>query len=222
MPITQARVIAIINAGLDYQQALDKAIAKVSTEVRRVLAKQISAQEAISEISVFCERQWLLLDEASSFATLSMERSHFKSHMKKNESAAKWQREYRRRMGVPAREDTSQELFIYNPHDPRLGVSSRQDREVKEVKTTSEKPNLAYDTTDPENAFAADGSLDFGGGLDSVHQRQIDIEFAPPEHRPSIRAGATSAEDLFSCPCGLQGSYEDWKKHLEGIGNGLE
>lgn len=91
MPITQDRMIALINAGLDFEQAVATAAGVVAKAVAEFKGGIISAEQALGDIEIRVTRNVLLQQEARSLATLMAERQHFKSNASRNRANAKWQ-----------------------------------------------------------------------------------------------------------------------------------
>lgn len=84
MAIIQARVIALINAGLDYQQALIQAVDNIKSAVQSVKSGLNTAESALQEIELINTPESLLHDPAGSPATLTIEHYHFARNARKN------------------------------------------------------------------------------------------------------------------------------------------
>ena len=203
MPITQDRLVALIQAARDYQHAFAELRKTVIQQERNVRAGRASPAEALDYIIGLTDREdAFLLRPIETTRAIEVEHDHFRSHGRDNRRAAKRAEERRRRQGVPSRHPAS----------------------LDDLSTASVQ--LDWDSTDPENAFnnsslsdalgldapAPDSTLPFSHnpGLD----RRIQLEMAPEGHSSQVRAGATFEEDLLICQCGFEGHFAEWKEHL--------
>jgi hypothetical protein len=133
MPITQSRMIALINAGRDYKQAFENARQSIEVHMKAAQDKEESWEEALTHIWSFTLPK-LLVTNMNSAAVLEVEYSHFRSFQNKNNRAAKAAR--RRRDGMTAQ--------AQDPAYPRL----------EEHRATSAPESIARKST-----FITSGSL---------------------------------------------------------------
>ena len=91
MPITQQRLLAVLSAGEDFQQALAKASSIARRERDLALAGRETEAQALANIALFLgDTSLLLRDSAGSQSALAIERAHFStSRIKDNEREAK-------------------------------------------------------------------------------------------------------------------------------------
>jgi hypothetical protein len=109
MAITQDRMIAILNAAQDYEQALGKAIGLIQKHAKEAHDGIITWQEAMEATYLMVSVGGLLTRAATTNKTLGAERQHFKAFARRNERAAQraaekrgpTQRPQRQNKGVP-------------------------------------------------------------------------------------------------------------------------
>lgn len=106
MSIRQSRMIALINAAIDYQQALRKVMRAINTEVNAVRHKDRTVEEMAENLSMYGNEAILLEDITSSQNVISQEHHHFKKYQKRNE----WMRDYQERNRTKPRQRN-----IYEP-----------------------------------------------------------------------------------------------------------
>lgn len=127
MPIIQSRVIAIVNAGLDYQQALIKATEGIRTAGARARAYGGDPKAELEQLeTMFGAVAYLLNEPGDSPATLALEAAYFRRFGKRNESAKRYQR--KRRHG-----DESIVLPNKTPAPPAVGFGGRLETEEEKL-----------------------------------------------------------------------------------------
>jgi hypothetical protein len=179
MPITQARMIALINAAGDFEQALNAGVAMVKTHQQYVAQGTMSAGDALTYLGTLIQPLGLLSNPIGSNTILTTERRHFKSNARANISAAKRQAIKRRGEGVdtharamdlvlttydhiPVPRDSAPQSLV---EGPALAPGLVEDQLRKPNETRIAKPeenqeiNLAFDEADPENFLTQGGSL---------------------------------------------------------------
>lgn len=97
MPIIQTRVIALIDAALDYQQALRQVLSAIREHKMSILYGRETVEDAFAFIERYVEEH-LLQDPLHTPQTISIEHYHFQKNKHRNEKAA--QRELEKRGGV--------------------------------------------------------------------------------------------------------------------------
>ncbi len=95
MPITQDRMLSLLAAGEDYQQALERYWVVAQSTRQRVAAGQITAQQGFDLLAIETRPEWLLKYPYDSPAVLKLEHLHFKRESKRNKRKAEKARENR-------------------------------------------------------------------------------------------------------------------------------
>ncbi len=91
MPITQERMIAVINAGVDCMQGLDKLSSLIATETKLVHNGQQTAEQALEHLSHSANPAWLLSKPVETKVTLLSEHNYFRRNAGRNRANARWQ-----------------------------------------------------------------------------------------------------------------------------------
>lgn len=99
MPITQSRMLELLDAAHDYQQALQQVAEFVEQQQRHVEAGRITPEQAYQQIAIAVQPSFLLQEPVLSPTILILEAKHFKAFRKKNDSAKESMR--RARAGLP-------------------------------------------------------------------------------------------------------------------------
>lgn len=102
MAITQQRMVELIRAGQDYQQALEKLMRLVALDIKDVRNGKKTPLEAIDSISLYDQLFLLLSDPLKSATTLKLEAEYFRRNFNRNKAAAIWQANSRARRGLGA------------------------------------------------------------------------------------------------------------------------
>lgn len=224
MPITQARMLALIAAADDLQRGLERAIRYVEEAVIAVQGGASSADE-LSILQINMTFGALVSYPTETIATIAVERRHFQSAKSRNEAAAKWQEQRRRDLGM-SRRDTAPLPTLR----PSLPPSARPGLQVRGQASSqsNSRIDLSRDETDPDSniseaLFASSGQGNFENISPHDKQRLYRegcVFNAPKDHYSSI-LDSTSSEsndggDLIGCECGFKGSFTDWQGHLTG------
>ncbi len=88
MPITQSRMIAVINAGFDYKQGLDTLLDLIAQQKQLLESGAISPADFLNILLPSAKLQFLLNDPVISTVTLLSEEKHFRLHGKRNRKKA--------------------------------------------------------------------------------------------------------------------------------------
>lgn len=88
MPISQARIIALINAGTDFEQALYTAVRLIQSECANHKAGRVAAEGALSNIRNMIQPVGLLSNPLNSPKILALEKRHFEQNARRNNRAA--------------------------------------------------------------------------------------------------------------------------------------
>ena len=95
MPITQDRVLALLNAALDYQQALDALIMIIKSNYRLADSEKQEWQAAMQMVNAQAEPFGLLTKPRESVEIIAAEKTHFRST---TISRNNWQKERQQRI----------------------------------------------------------------------------------------------------------------------------
>lgn len=105
MPITQDRMIALANAGHDYQTAYQDTWKSIEDHYLAVQNGEETAAEALQSLFLYNNPR-LRVTNMQSAAAIAVERSHFRSFQGKNNRAAKWARKQRKGLASQLSQDT--------------------------------------------------------------------------------------------------------------------
>ena len=98
MPITQERMLALIESARAFESATDKLIAIIEAEFHATRYKQRNPAAALEQIKLAANKNDLLFPHAvAATATLAVEAAHFKTARARNDAQRRWQE--RRRNG---------------------------------------------------------------------------------------------------------------------------
>src|SRR5258708_19099946 len=95
MPITQDRMIALLNAGIDYQQAFDRSIEILKEEFEKGENGEITWEQAAWNMHILVSPTGLLAKPIQSYSIIQVERAHWRSNARRNINAAKRQEQKR-------------------------------------------------------------------------------------------------------------------------------
>lgn len=239
MPVTQTRIISIINAALDFAQGFKDAKAMVAREARSVQQGKQTPMQAIEAILILMDRaDTFLEDPVGTLTTIETERRHFESRAKSNAKAAARMQAWRdRQRGIERPRVAARGRFIKLPEPAPAGVPAAAPADAPAAGV-----NLAWDETDPENAFAD------GADLTSLLDDQIAVgeanEAAAPPPVPLLKSTLSPEQralidlenEIYSAPAahlteiGADGSLwckcspgkgmslAAWREHLGGAG----
>lgn len=99
MPITQPRMIALLNAAIDYQQAFDAAVGLLERELQRAISGQLTWEGAARNMELLVKHQGMLTHPIQSYSIIQVERAHWRSHARRNINAAQRQAQKRASQG---------------------------------------------------------------------------------------------------------------------------
>jgi hypothetical protein len=77
MPITQYRMIALLDAAEDYRQALEKLISEIKREAGLVIGEGKNPAEALGTVILLADPVGLLTHKYESLKTMAQERAHY-------------------------------------------------------------------------------------------------------------------------------------------------
>ena len=168
MPITQERILSLLAAAVDYQQALERYWIIAQSTRQRVGAGQLTPQQGFDLLAIETRPEWLLQHSYDSPAVIKLEQLHFKREAKRNTRKAAKARENRdadkrgeprpdrgngREYGILGAGRTVLEKNLQLAPDPNILLRAAQ--------ATQSKPKPNYSNTDADQ-ISADTELDFG------------------------------------------------------------
>ena len=129
MAILQSRMMAVINAGLDYQQALETILERFRLNKERISQGRMSYQQAYEDFESIASTRILLQRPTQSPTALAVEHYHFTRNARRNAKVAAHQAELRRLQGIPERQHLTSPLAtsdeIYQPGATRQPNQNR-------------------------------------------------------------------------------------------------
>lgn len=211
MPITQDRLISLINAATDYQLAFAEAKRVIVSQVEASERSQITQTEALTNIRNFISAPDAFMQRPiETITALIQEKAHFRATAQANRRAARRAELRRRRNGVEPRAD----ITSFVRQEPRQPQHWQPPQPAAAI-------NLAYDPSDPEESLTA--SLSFSNTeqpsyISEAEKRRIDIELvlineAPEAHITTL---TDPASETVRCRCGWTGAFAQWQAHLPG------
>lgn len=102
MPITQSRMLDLLHAAQDFQQAFDDMFRYIGQQRERVEQQQITKEQAFDNLAFQVKPEYMLSRPMESPVTVLLETKHFSMFARKNEKSAKWQRSKREALAIGA------------------------------------------------------------------------------------------------------------------------
>ena len=173
MPITQTRMIALINAANDYRQAFTTLISHITSQRQNIDASLTTPAYAFEYIEAVAQPHLLLSTPEQSATTIAIEHYHFSHSLRRNQRAAEKASTRRRLLSTPPRQhhpvpfETSN-LYGFSPSKP--SSLSRPIPPSTTVASTIEAEAQA--TADNINARVA-------AGLECPHCRATSLDDCP-------------------------------------------
>lgn len=109
MAILQSRMIALINAALDYRNALNQLTKMIHKEAINIQAGTQTPAGAFQTLAIMANKDILLEDASLSESTIMAEHYHFHKNQRKNE----WNREYQAQQAL--KQGRSKQKTHYEP-----------------------------------------------------------------------------------------------------------
>ena len=162
MAITQSRVIAILNAAQDYEQALTRAIGLIRVHASQAKDGVVTWQQAMETTVLLVSASALLTRAITTNKTLASERQHFKDFARRNERAAIRMAQKRGASQRPRRE-------ALGVHQDYLEFVPQHTTAPREIAREGRLYGSLLDDVDAQQRYAPDPSL------------AEDDEWAPPE-----------------------------------------
>jgi hypothetical protein len=165
MPILQTRVVAVVNAGIDYQKALYKLIALIKREYQNAIASG-NHEQALANIFAQTDHRTLLEDPENSWYALRKEYDHFVQHIERNKREAARMRHRR---------------FLQGDTPQRLQYSSSDTTDLRRIANTQSLNEYESFTTNTpqlprnEEAYARPKPVPYIPGDDA------DLDFSKDE-----------------------------------------
>lgn len=124
MPITQPRMIALINAATDYQQAFDFFTTAVRDAAARCRESPDNAHGELANLALMADPKEMLKRAVESAVTIALEHRHFKTHGARNRAEAKRQA---RRRGADERQTPAPKSLITPEDEARFAAQREAD-----------------------------------------------------------------------------------------------
>lgn len=182
MPITQDRMIALINAARDYKQAYESTRASIETHFTAANIGQTDWTQALHAVWERTKPSVVLQNYKSS-EIIAVEHSHFVSHRGRNNRAAKSARKHRKSlvkgvsnqpMSTESVRDVPEQLkpYQFEPSDYSVNAYGAVTEEAQAIAkhkdknhytmTGSEGTSITVENTDDQQ-IQSDSDLEFGG-----------------------------------------------------------
>lgn len=100
MPITQPRMVSLVNAAQDFCQAAEFILNTISNESRNVELGRLTAEQALQNLKNLRLR-FILKNSEKSYTTIAVEAEHFRKNARRNVRAA--ERKAEQRLGAERR-----------------------------------------------------------------------------------------------------------------------
>ena len=187
MPITQSRMMALVNAAQDYKNALRSAQQIVKTNLIAARQGRASAADALEQIGLMVTEFGLLQHKIESAETIAIESKHFsRSVIHRNERSKQRQRELR---GTPelTRHETEAK------HSPEIYRFNSAPKATTAPETLRQPPALA------DNAYQAAMRV----------AAQLDAEEMQESLSPALREAFHQPPDEGQLPAEGQGQFAD-------------
>ena len=113
MAIAQSRMISLINAALDYKQALEQLIDSIFASSRAAQNNPSQASALLSDLTTLANIR-ALLQNPESLTTLALEYHHFRRNARRNNRLAERQSLLRRDAGAIPRSTTPRDATLAN------------------------------------------------------------------------------------------------------------
>lgn len=205
MPITQNRILALIDAARDYQQAWRKAVQFFAGQASAIQAGLTTHEQAWAQLAIIMQSHIALESPITTTETLARETEHFRTAFKKNIQSAKWQRTKR---GL-------------NPQAKEYGLDSTQ--QAKQKSKHFSNP-IKQPGTGPEPETKPEPEPEIKMISESTDAQQVNADsdlFSEPELSPETRAkidreletqlAAEAYQDQYGQPAKEHGSLPELK-----------
>lgn len=189
MPITQERVIAIIEAGTKFETALELASRMLQTAQDRVQAGG-NAEAELLQLSSMIRPDLMISNYGQTIAALAIERNHFQRTKKSNE--------WRKRYQADRRAGRETKKFREIPRVPVQRVQTSQQASPPLIQQSSENSPISTlplkyaDEDESESMKDGDGGALFpsegeaGSGEDEINIDGINLDFDPSRVSPDL------------------------------------
>lgn len=150
MPITQDRMLALISAAQDFQQAWKRAQYQFNQITARFQAGELTLEEAWNETGLLMSSQLQLDAPIQSNVTIATEVKHFQHAKARNIKTARWQRERRGRGQCSPASPVKPRTVI----DPDVGLSE-QDLDLDPQDSQDPQDSIDYTPAQSEEDLLA-------------------------------------------------------------------
>lgn len=169
MPITQSRMIALIQAAQDYQRALDQVTEMIEMQRQLVEEGQRTHQQACEILFLSAHAKFLLSQPVESALTILAEARHFKLNQRRNDRKAAKARD-RRSPGLRPQYSTTAPRSIHSAPEPDPSLYQQFSGDAPTTETWTERQARA------------------DAGLDAMAEPEFTIADISPEDKAKIEA----------------------------------
>ena len=195
MPISQSRMIALINSAIDYKQALDKLIDIIHN----------TPPETPSEhLFIFAHLPSLLNDPINTPATIAVEYHHFKHNARRNDRHARKAAVRRQQQGLMPRSTTPRDTRLTSASSTFLPANLQHPNYTSTPLTQQQKQKI-IDEIDAGIYEEKPAKLtEIGSNLPATTKAQILAQIDEDLANSSIPSCPTCGKyDIYSCPRGI-------------------
>jgi hypothetical protein len=204
MAISQHRVIALINAALDYMQALHHQSKAISEAARRAAAGIGDPRDHLLDLSSYSPNT-LLNEPSQSFAAITTEYNHFRRNAKRNDTEAKRMARKRASDGAIMRATTPRTSHLDRPTIPlpnaleyrmpalhlpsaesRTSLDAETDRLLQTkrfLESVCPHPSWILDTERNLQICTRCGTAQPQSALDDATDKELETELFQPDNR---------------------------------------
>lgn len=126
MPVSQSRIIDLINAALDYKRGLDNLIDHVKADALRAREHPEHAAGLFEGLEAVAQTNTLMEHAERSLATLVVEHEHFRRNARRNDRTARKQAAKRQQAGVIPRSKSPRDVRLHSASDLPRTISRPQ------------------------------------------------------------------------------------------------
>lgn len=156
MPIAQSRMIALINAALDYKRAAEQMSRQIITALQNYQEGLGKPEQFLEQLGAIATLDAIMDDRANSQTTISIEYYHFKRYAKRNSKWAQKQANRRAKEGTIPRARTPNEGYSLTENAKNLPPSVMLSRpKMKGLDSESQRKVL-----EEANRLVESGELD--------------------------------------------------------------
>lgn len=195
MPITQDRMISVIIAARDYQQALQQAERYAKQAIDAVQLKQADAFTELSRITMLITETSLLREPIHSATTILLEEKHFKHVKGRNARRADKQAKQRMDAGVPTAATAPKSII---PASTAPKPPSRAEQIAAKPLTAEDIAAIPFQGLDSRDMEDIERAAEAEAKAEASHQRYLELmgkKPAPADESPSPSIDLPSDDD---------------------------